>query len=130
MTSAGSCCDSFLANSMELGRSTGKRRAALQACGASRQVVDRSLCRLCAGRASGEAFSHLPAKLLAEDPRTRGGGRVLFFAGTDAPAKVDVAALIDKLGFFGIDLGQLNEGGRAINIPGGALTIQNLIRLE
>jgi 8-hydroxy-5-deazaflavin:NADPH oxidoreductase len=41
-----------------------------------------------------------------------------------------VAALIDKLGFFGIDLGQLNEGGRAINIPGGTLPIQNLIRLD
>ena len=27
-------------------------------------------------------------------------------------------------------VGQLNEGGRAINVPGGALTIQNLIRLD
>jgi hypothetical protein len=26
--------------------------------------------------------------------------------------------------------GELNEGGRAINIPGGALTIHNLIRLD
>jgi 8-hydroxy-5-deazaflavin:NADPH oxidoreductase len=77
-----------------------------------------------------KAFNHLPAKLLAEDPRTLGGRRVLFFAGTDARAKAEVGALIDKLGFFGIDLGQLNEGGRAINIPGGALTIQNLIRLD
>lgn len=77
-----------------------------------------------------KAFNHLPAKLLAEDPRTSGGRRVLFFAGTDAPAKAEVAALIDKLGFFGVDLGQLNEGGRAITIPGGALTIQNLIRLD
>jgi hypothetical protein len=37
---------------------------------------------------------------------------------------------IRKLGFFDIDLGELNEGGRAINIPGGALTIHNLIRLD
>lgn len=77
-----------------------------------------------------KAFNHLPAKLLADDPRTLGGRRVLFLAGTDAPAKAKVAALIDKLGFFAIDLGRLNEGGRAINVPGGALTIQNLIRLE
>jgi 8-hydroxy-5-deazaflavin:NADPH oxidoreductase len=77
-----------------------------------------------------KAFNHLPAKLLAEDPHTLGGQRVLFFAGANAPAKVEVAALIDKLGFFGVDLGQVNEGGRAINVPGGALTIQNLIRLE
>jgi predicted dinucleotide-binding enzyme len=77
-----------------------------------------------------KAFNHLPAKLLAEDPRTLGGRRVLFFAGADASAKAEVAALIDKLGFFGVDLGQLNEGGRAINVPGGGLTIQNLIRLD
>lgn len=77
-----------------------------------------------------KAFNHLPAKLLAEDPRTLGGRRVLFFAGSDVPAKAEVAGLIDKLGFFGIDLGQLNEGGRSITVPGGALTLQNLIRLD
>jgi predicted dinucleotide-binding enzyme len=76
-----------------------------------------------------KAFNHLPAALLAEDPRAAGGRRVLFFAGSEAPAKAEVAALIEKLGFFGIDLGQVNEGGRAISIPGGALAIQNLIRL-
>jgi hypothetical protein len=41
-----------------------------------------------------------------------------------------VAGLIERLGFFGIDLGLLNEGGRAISVPGGALTLQNLIRLD
>jgi 8-hydroxy-5-deazaflavin:NADPH oxidoreductase len=77
-----------------------------------------------------KAFNHLPAKLLAEEPQAPGGRRVLFFAGSDGPAKVEVAALIDRLGFFGIDLGQVNEGGRAINVPGGGLTIQNLIRFD
>lgn len=77
-----------------------------------------------------KAFNHLPAKLLAEDPRTPGGRRVLFFAGSDPEAKARVAALVDKIGFFGIDLGAVNEVGRAITIPGGALTIQNLVRLE
>jgi 8-hydroxy-5-deazaflavin:NADPH oxidoreductase len=77
-----------------------------------------------------KALNHLPAKLLGEDPRTAGGRRVLFFAGPDPAAKADVAALIDKLGFFGIDLGHLDGGGRAISVPGGALTIQNLIRLD
>ena len=51
-------------------------------------------------------------------------------SGSDAPAKAKVAPLIDKLGFFGVDLGQLNEGGQAIVVPGGGLTIQNLIRLD
>jgi len=77
-----------------------------------------------------KAFNHLQAKLLAEDPRTRGGRRVLFLAGSDVRAKAEVAALINKLGFFGIDLGQLNEGGRSITVPGGALTLHNLIRLD
>jgi hypothetical protein len=39
-----------------------------------------------------------------------------------------VAELIGKPGFFGVDLGQVNEGGRLINIPGGNLAILNLIR--
>ena len=76
-----------------------------------------------------KAFNHLPAALLAEDPRAAGGRRVLFFAGSDAPAKAAVADLIERLGFHGIDLGLLSEGGRTISIPGGALAIQNLIRL-
>ena len=55
---------------------------------------------------------------------------MLFFAGTDAPAKAEVATLIEKIGFFGVDLGLLTEGGRAINVPGGTLTMQNLIRID
>lgn len=77
-----------------------------------------------------KAFNHLPAALLAEDPRAAGGRRVLFFAGADAAAKTEVASLIDRLGFFGIDLGLVGEGGRAINVPGGALTLHNLVRLD
>ena len=77
-----------------------------------------------------KAFNHLPAKLLAEYPGAAGGRRVLFFAGSDAQAKAEVAALIDKLGFFGVDLGHPNQGGQAINIPGGPLAILNLIRLD
>jgi predicted dinucleotide-binding enzyme len=77
-----------------------------------------------------KAFNHLPAKLLAEDPHAAGGRRVLFFAGSDAEAKAEVAALIDKLGFFGIDLGLSNQGGQAISIPDGPLAILNLIRLD
>jgi predicted dinucleotide-binding enzyme len=76
-----------------------------------------------------KAFNHLPAALLAEDPGVAGGRRVLFLAGSDGPAKAEVAALVDKLGFHGIDLGPVTEGGRAMSIPGGGLAIQNLIRL-
>lgn len=77
-----------------------------------------------------KAFNHLPAKVLGEDPKVVGGRRVLFFAGADAKAKAEVASVIEKLGFFGIDLGQINEGGRAINLPGGNLMSLNLVRLD
>lgn len=77
-----------------------------------------------------KAFNHLPAALLAQDPRTAGGRRVLFFAGSDNAAKAAVADLIEKLGFHGIDLGLLKEGGRTISIPGGNLAVQNLIGLD
>jgi predicted dinucleotide-binding enzyme len=77
-----------------------------------------------------KAFNHLAAAILAEDPSAAGGKRVLFFAGADAAAKAEAAALIDKIGFHGIDLGSLTEGGRAMSVPGGGLTIQNLIRLD
>jgi predicted dinucleotide-binding enzyme len=77
-----------------------------------------------------KAFNHLPAALLAADPQASGGRRVLFFAGSDTAAKAEVAGLIERLGFYGIDLGQTSEGGRAISIPGGPLAIQNLIRLD
>ena len=77
-----------------------------------------------------KSFNHLSAAVLAEDPRAAGGRRVLFFAGADVSAKTEVAALIDKLGFFGIDLGGVGDGGRAMTIPGGGLTSQNLIRLD
>jgi 8-hydroxy-5-deazaflavin:NADPH oxidoreductase len=58
-----------------------------------------------------------------------GGTRVLFFAGSDATAKAEVADLIAKLGFHGIDLGLPTEGGRAIGLPGGGLMAQNLVRI-
>jgi predicted dinucleotide-binding enzyme len=77
-----------------------------------------------------KAFNHLPAALLAADPQTAGGRRVLFLAGSDTTAKAEVAGLIERLGFHGIDLGLPNEGGRAISIPGGPLAVQNLIRLD
>jgi hypothetical protein len=76
-----------------------------------------------------KAFNHLPAAVLASNPQVAGGRRVLFFAGADADAKAEVAALIDKLGYFGIDLGTICEGGRSMSLPGGPLTIHDLIRL-
>ena len=40
-----------------------------------------------------KAFNHLRAEVLADDPRTDGGRRVLFYSGDDKAAKAEVAAL-------------------------------------
>jgi 8-hydroxy-5-deazaflavin:NADPH oxidoreductase len=76
-----------------------------------------------------KAFNHLRADVLASDPRADGGRRVLFYSGDDSVAKADVGALIDRLGFAGIDLGPLALGGKLAQFPGGPLPNQNLVRI-
>jgi hypothetical protein len=77
-----------------------------------------------------KAFNHLLAQLLATDPASDGGKRVLFYSGDDAGAKAAVGALIDRLGFFGIDLGSLAIGGRLTQFPGGPLPALNLVKFD
>jgi 8-hydroxy-5-deazaflavin:NADPH oxidoreductase len=76
-----------------------------------------------------KAFNHLRADVLASDPSSDGGRRVLFYSGNDSAAKAEVAALIDRLGFVGIDLGSLAVGGRLAQFPGGPLPNQNLVKI-
>ena len=76
-----------------------------------------------------KAFGHLPAKLLSDEPAGNDGRRVLFYSGDDAQAKATVGALIDKLGFFGVDLGTLEVGGTLTRIPGGPLSIHRFAKL-
>jgi len=52
----------------------------------------------------------------------------LFFAGGDAQAKSAVSGLIERLDFFGMDLGSLEGGGRLVQIPGGTLPVHNLVK--
>ena len=75
-----------------------------------------------------KAFNHLQPHLVSGDPKAEGGRRVLFFSGDDAAAKGEVARLIDRLGFFGIDLGPLSVGGRLVQFPGGPLPALNLVK--
>ena len=75
-----------------------------------------------------KAFDHLLAQLLATDPASNGGKRVLFYSGDNADAKAAVGALIERLGFFGIDLGSLAVGARLTQFPGGPLPALNLVK--
>ncbi len=75
-----------------------------------------------------KAFNHLLANLVSGDPRAEGGARVLFYSGDDIKAKAEVADLITRLGFAGIDLGPLKLGGALTQFPGGPLTALNLVK--
>ncbi|PWC41371.1 NADPH-dependent F420 reductase [Azospirillum sp. TSA6c] len=94
---------------------------------------DRSSSEVVAGLVPGarlvKAFNHLQPHLLSGDPSGDGGKRVLFYSGDDADAKARVGALIDRLGFFGIDLGSLALGSRLTQFPGGPLPALNLVKI-
>jgi predicted dinucleotide-binding enzyme len=75
-----------------------------------------------------KAFNHLRAEQLADDPAKEGGKRVLFYAGDRADAKAEIASLIERLGFHGIDLGGLSSGGRLTQFPGGPLAALNFVK--
>jgi 8-hydroxy-5-deazaflavin:NADPH oxidoreductase len=94
-----------------------------------RRTSSESFADLVPGARVVKAFNHLPARLISDDPRTAGGHRVLFLAGDDADAKAAVNGLIGRLGFFGVDLGSLAGGGRLVQIPGGSLSVLDLVRM-
>jgi predicted dinucleotide-binding enzyme len=77
-----------------------------------------------------KAFNHLQPPLLVADPRREGGRRVMFFSGDDASARREVAALINRLGFFGVDLGRIADGGRLTQFPGGPLPALNFVKFD
>ncbi|UKK83090.1 NAD(P)-binding domain-containing protein [Sphingopyxis sp. BSN-002] len=77
-----------------------------------------------------KAFNHLQPHLVSGDPAREGGKRVLFYSSDDAAARAEVGALIDRLGFAGIDLGSLAVGARLVQFPGGPLPALNLVKFD
>jgi len=77
-----------------------------------------------------KAFNHLLARLLEADPTSEGGKRVLFLTGDDVQARDEVARLIERLGFFAVDLGPLSVGARLTQFPGGPLPVLNLVKFD
>lgn len=90
----------------------------------SSQVVARHL----PGARVVKIANTLPTALLAADPRVNGGRRVLFMSGDDAPAKQEVKALFEAMGFAVVDVGSLAVGGLLQQFPGGPLPILNLVQ--
>jgi predicted dinucleotide-binding enzyme len=75
-----------------------------------------------------KAFNHLDVNVLAE-PAANGGQRVLFYSGDDAAAKADVRAMLEKMGFFPVDLGSQAVGGPLAQLPFGALAATNFVKI-
>ncbi|WP_137130890.1 NADPH-dependent F420 reductase [Rhizobium sp. FY34] len=74
-----------------------------------------------------KAFNTLVAPILAADPKTAAGRRVLFLSGDHADANREIANLIDRLGFFPIDLGSLRAGAPMQQFS-GPLAKMNLLK--
>ncbi len=61
-----------------------------------------------------KAFNHLPAGVLAQEPSTDAGRRVIFLSSDDEGATATVAALVEQLGYAPISLGKIAEGGQLV----------------
>lgn len=77
-----------------------------------------------------KAFNTLYAQVLAENPNVGVGNRVIFYSGNNVDAKAVVLGIINRIGFAGIDLGTLHEGGKLQRFPGGPLPTLNLIKIK
>lgn len=77
-----------------------------------------------------KAFSHHAFWNLGADPAKEGGQRILFYAGDDQDAKAVIAGLIERLGFFGVDMGDIENGSRVFQPPGGPLAGPNFVKME
>jgi predicted dinucleotide-binding enzyme len=54
---------------------------------------------------------------------------VLFYSGDDADAKAAVRALMERAGYFPIDLGALDIGGPLTSLPFGSLAGVALVKI-
>lgn len=76
-----------------------------------------------------KAFNTLPVALLEADPHEAGGNRVIAYSGDDADAKKTVGEIIAKIGFAGLDLGDLIPGGKLQSFQTGPFPMLNLIKI-
>ena len=65
-----------------------------------------------------KAFNNLTVPYIAADPSHREGRQIVLLAGDDPDAKRQVADLVGSFGFAPVDLGDLRDGGRLIQLGG------------
>jgi predicted dinucleotide-binding enzyme len=75
-----------------------------------------------------KAFNHNDVNVLKVS-ETAGGKRVLFYSGDDVAAKAEVRSIMERAGFFAVDLDTLDVGGLLASLPFGALSTHNFIRV-
>ena len=75
-----------------------------------------------------KAFNHLDVQVLSQ-PEVAGGQRVQFYSGDDVAAKAEVRKILEAIGYFPVDLGSLDVGGRLAQLPFGALSATNFIKI-
>jgi predicted dinucleotide-binding enzyme len=75
-----------------------------------------------------KALNHLDVQVLAQ-AEVAGGQRVQFYSGDDAAAKAEVRKILDAIGYFPVDLGTLDVGGRLAALPFGPLAAINFIKI-
>lgn len=92
------------------------------------ETSSRVFSRFVPGARLVKAFNHLDASTLAE-PKLSGGQRVLFYSGDDAGVKAEVRKVLEKTGYFPVDLGALDVGGHLASPPFGPLALGNFIKV-
>jgi predicted dinucleotide-binding enzyme len=110
---------------------TNPDKADLELAGVTGQTSSQIVEQLAPGGRLVKAFNTLKAEtLLSDDPHQQDTRRVVFYSGDHGPSKAELARLIRRLGFAGVDLGGLTHGGRLQQPPGGPLSCLNLIQLD
>lgn len=85
-------------------------------------------CEFVPGARVVKALNHLDVQVLSQ-PEVSGGQRVQFYSGDDAAAKAEVRQLLEAIGYFPVDLGSLDVGGRLAQLPFGPLAATNFIKI-
>ena len=92
------------------------------------ETSSRVFSRFVPGARVVKAFNHLEANSLPES-KASGGQRVLFYSGDDAGAKAEVRKLLEKTGYFPVDLGALEVGGHLASPPSGPFALGNFVKI-